>query len=81
MAIDEASAKIRTGAPVDDEEDYALPIWAGVIPVRQVISAAVDDPRLAPGIAFPSHLGDYAAGAGFDDILSRYAAEAYEEAS
>lgn len=81
MEIDEASAKIRTGAPVDDEEDYALPIWAGVIPVHQVIGEVVDDPRLASGIAFPSHLGDYVSGAGFDDILSRYATQAYEEAS
>ncbi len=80
MEIDEASAKIRTGAPVDDEEDYALPIWAGVIPVASVIGAAVDDPRLTPGVAFPPHLGDYVPGAGFDDILSRYATQMYEEA-
>ena len=34
MKIDEASAKVRSGGPVDDDEDYALPIWAGVIPVE-----------------------------------------------
>lgn len=34
MPLDEASAKIRTGGPVDDEEDYALPIWAGVVPLK-----------------------------------------------
>ena len=34
LSLDEASAKVRTGAPGDDEADYALPIWAGVIPVR-----------------------------------------------
>jgi uncharacterized protein len=33
LPIDEASAKIRTGGPVDDEEDYALPVWAGVLPL------------------------------------------------
>jgi nitroimidazol reductase NimA-like FMN-containing flavoprotein (pyridoxamine 5'-phosphate oxidase superfamily) len=81
MEIDEASAKIRSGAPVDDEEDYALPTWAGVIPVRQVIGEAIDDPRLASGIAFPSHLGDYVPGTRFDDILSRYATQMYEETS
>lgn len=34
MKLDEASAKIRKGQPIDDEEDYALPIWAGLIPVE-----------------------------------------------
>ncbi|MFO1195900.1 MAG: pyridoxamine 5'-phosphate oxidase family protein [Burkholderiaceae bacterium] len=49
MAIDEGSAKVRTGGPVDDDADYALPIWAGTIPVRTVLGRPVDDGRLAPG--------------------------------
>ena len=49
LSLDEASAKVRTGPPGDDEEDYALPIWAGVIPVRQQVLAPVDDPRLIAG--------------------------------
>ena len=49
MHIDEAVAKVRSGAPVDDEEDYALPIWAGVFPVKQVLGEPCDDGRLAPG--------------------------------
>lgn len=49
MAIDEGSAKVRTGGPVDDDADYALPIWAGTIPVRTVLGKPVDDGRLAPG--------------------------------
>ena len=49
MHIEEASAKVRTGPPVDEEEDYALPIWGGVIPIRQVLGEPVDDGRLAPG--------------------------------
>ena len=56
MDIDEASAKIRTGPPIDDEEDYALPIWAGVVPVRRVIGEPVPDPRLKAGVAEPDHL-------------------------
>jgi uncharacterized protein len=48
FSIDEASAKIRTGPPLDDEEDYALPIWAGVVPVKLEAQPAVADPRL-PG--------------------------------
>jgi nitroimidazol reductase NimA-like FMN-containing flavoprotein (pyridoxamine 5'-phosphate oxidase superfamily) len=63
MHIDEASAKLRTGGPADDEEDYALPIWAGVIPVRSVTLTAVRDERLLKGVkmqaslAYLSHLG------------------------
>jgi len=50
MSLDEASAKLRTGPPVDDEEDYALPVWAGEIPVRLQAAAPVADPRLGPGV-------------------------------
>ena len=53
MEIEEASAKIRTGPPIDDEEDYALDVWAGEIPLRLSAGAPVPDPRLAPGIPFP----------------------------
>ena len=56
MPIDEASAKIRTGDPADNEEDYALDVWAGVVPIRTVIDPPVDDARLRPGIAAPDYL-------------------------
>jgi nitroimidazol reductase NimA-like FMN-containing flavoprotein (pyridoxamine 5'-phosphate oxidase superfamily) len=56
MEIEEASAKVRTGPPVDDEEDYALPIWAGVVPVKTVIGEPIPDPRLDPSIAAPDNL-------------------------
>ncbi len=58
MAIDEASAKIRTGDPADDEEDYALDIWAGVVPVRTVIDPPINDERLSDGIEVPKELAD-----------------------
>ena len=51
LPIDEASAKLRTGGPVDDEEDHALDTWAGVIPLRTVADAPLTDPDLRPGIA------------------------------
>jgi hypothetical protein len=51
LPLDEASAKIRTGAPLDDEEDYALDVWAGVIPLYTNVGAPIPDARLAPGIA------------------------------
>jgi uncharacterized protein len=50
MALDECSAKVRTGPPVDDDEDYELPVWAGVVPLETVARAPVDDPQLADGI-------------------------------
>lgn len=53
LSIDEASAKIRTGPPVDDAADHALPYWAGVIPLRSVEGAPEPDPALAAGISFP----------------------------
>lgn len=53
MEIEEGAAKVRTGMPVDDEEDYALPIWAGVIPIRTSLGKPVDDGRLAPGTGKP----------------------------
>jgi uncharacterized protein len=43
LELNEASAKIRTGGPIDDEEDYALPVWAGVIPVSMVRGEKVTD--------------------------------------
>ncbi|WP_343561101.1 pyridoxamine 5'-phosphate oxidase family protein [Kiloniella sp. b19] len=43
LDLEEVSAKIRTGDPVDDEEDMELPVWAGVLPVRQVVGLAVHD--------------------------------------
>src|SRR5262245_13627883 len=54
LPIDEASAKVRTGPPVDDEEDYALPVWAGVLPLALVPGAPEPDERLAPGTAVPA---------------------------
>jgi hypothetical protein len=56
MDLDEVSAKIRTGPPVDDEEDYALPVWAGVVPIETVIARAQADPRLLDGVALPCYL-------------------------
>jgi nitroimidazol reductase NimA-like FMN-containing flavoprotein (pyridoxamine 5'-phosphate oxidase superfamily) len=56
LPIAEASAKVRTGPPVDDDEDYALPVWAGVLPLVLGAHAPVADPRLPPGLAPPEHV-------------------------
>ena len=59
MQIVEASAKIRTGPPIDDEEDYALPIWAGTLDFPVAKPVAVPDPRLDPGVAVPDHVTNW----------------------
>jgi len=56
IPIDEASVKIRTGGPVDEEEDYELPIWAGVLPARTGYAAAIPDPRNEPSLDVPAHV-------------------------
>ncbi len=62
LKLEEASAKVRSGPPGDDEEDYALPIWAGVIPVKMQVLPPVDDPRLLPGLTPPAHITDFKIG-------------------
>jgi len=59
MPIDEASAKVRTGPPLDDEDDYALRAWAGVIPLSIAAGAPQADPRLPAGIAAPAYAHGY----------------------
>jgi nitroimidazol reductase NimA-like FMN-containing flavoprotein (pyridoxamine 5'-phosphate oxidase superfamily) len=59
MPLDEASAKIRTGGVVDDEEDYALAVWAGVLPLRIVADRPIPDERLAESISVPESIRDY----------------------
>lgn len=53
LPLDEVSAKMRTGGPIDDEEDYALPVWAGIVPVRTQMGEPVADGRVAEGIPAP----------------------------
>jgi nitroimidazol reductase NimA-like FMN-containing flavoprotein (pyridoxamine 5'-phosphate oxidase superfamily) len=50
LNIEDASAKIRTGPPKDDKADYQLPIWAGVIPIEQILREPIPDPELIPGL-------------------------------
>lgn len=59
MPLDEASAKVRTGPPKDDEEDYALPIWAGVLPLETRPGRVEPDPRLAQEVEMPRHVAEF----------------------
>jgi nitroimidazol reductase NimA-like FMN-containing flavoprotein (pyridoxamine 5'-phosphate oxidase superfamily) len=54
--IEEASAKVRTGPPLDDDEDYSLDIWAGVVPLKQERKQPVPDAKLKQGILLPDYL-------------------------
>lgn len=56
LKLEEVAAKIRSGPPLDEEEDYDLDVWAGVVPIETVIGAPQDDPRLKSGIAVPQNL-------------------------
>lgn len=59
LPIEEASAKIRTGDPKDDEEDYEMNVWAGVVPLETFAGEPVPDTKLAEGIEIPEHVREY----------------------
>jgi uncharacterized protein len=59
MELKEVSAKVRNGPPGDDEEDYVLPIWAGVIPMHSQVSEPIPCPRLIAGVEMPDHVKGY----------------------
>ena len=59
IPLDEASAKVRIGPPIDDEADYALDVWAGVVPLSLDAHAPISDPRLGARIAVPSYARFY----------------------
>jgi nitroimidazol reductase NimA-like FMN-containing flavoprotein (pyridoxamine 5'-phosphate oxidase superfamily) len=60
LPIEEASAKVRSGPPLDEEADYELGAWAGVIPLRTRAEAPEGDSRLRPGIEAPPYVASYA---------------------
>lgn len=55
MDLTECVAKVRTGMPIDDDQDYALPIWAGVLPVQTAVLGPVSDPKNLPGLDAPTY--------------------------
>ena len=59
LPIEEGSAKIRTGQPLDDEEDYALPIWAGELPLKVTAGNPIADSKMDTAIAIPENLTNY----------------------
>jgi uncharacterized protein len=59
LPIEEFSAKVRQGPPIDDKEDYSFPTWAGVIPLNLIAGEAVSDERLLEGISVPEYASNY----------------------
>jgi nitroimidazol reductase NimA-like FMN-containing flavoprotein (pyridoxamine 5'-phosphate oxidase superfamily) len=59
LLIEEFSAKVRTGPPIDDEEDYSFPTWAGVVPIEMKIGSPIADARLVPGQTPPEYARSY----------------------
>mgnify|MGYP002622661214 CR=1 FL=1 len=80
MAIEEASGKIRSKGVADEEEDYALPIYAACFPVTQVIGAAEPCPRLPAGVARPPSLAGFTPGRKLDELMSESYRAAYATA-
>lgn len=70
MEIEEASAKIRTGQPVDDDEDYALPVWAGVINFKTIVAGISPDPKNLTSVEMPPGLAPYTDGRLVDETLT-----------
>ena len=59
IQIDEASAKVRVGAPVDDEEDYTLPVWAGLLPLQEMPLAPIRDELQSGDVPLPASVAQY----------------------
>ncbi|HLO30856.1 MAG TPA: pyridoxamine 5'-phosphate oxidase family protein [Anaerolineales bacterium] len=59
IKIDEASAKVRVGPPVDEQEDYALPVWAGILPLQELPLSPIRDELLPEKIALPEYITQY----------------------
>ena len=59
LPITEFSAKVRQGPPIDDEEDYSFPTWAGVVPLKMQTGAPINDPRLDPACEVPLYAKNY----------------------
>ncbi|MFV2064717.1 MAG: pyridoxamine 5'-phosphate oxidase family protein, partial [Chloroflexota bacterium] len=56
VSLERASAKVRSGPPHDEEEDYAWPVWAGVLPINSSVGQPEPDPRLSADIELPANV-------------------------
>ena len=71
FSIEEASSKVRRGPPLDDESDYGLPVWAGVLPLEIKSRPPIPDDKLVEGITLPDYVRRYDARfAGHTEIMN-----------
>ena len=59
IKIDEASAKVRMGPPIDEQEDYALPVWAGVLPLQELPLSPIRDELQSQDVPLPEYIAGY----------------------
>jgi hypothetical protein len=59
IKIEEASAKVRFGPPLDEQEDYSLPVWAGVLPLREMPLSPIRDTLQTESISLPGYISKY----------------------
>jgi hypothetical protein len=59
IKINEASAKVRIGPPVDEQEDYSLPVWAGVLPLQEIALSPIRDEPLPEDVPLPEYVAQY----------------------
>ena len=59
IRIEEASAKVRVGPPIDEEEDYALPVWSGVLPLQEMPLIPIQDEVQAKDVILPEYIAQY----------------------
>lgn len=78
MDIERAAAKIRAGGVADDEEDYALPVYAESLPVHTVLGEPEPCPRLPPSVTRPDHLAGYQKGRSLEDALAESHKRAFD---
>ena len=71
MKIEQASAKIRAAPPMDDDEDYSIPVWAGVVPIHTTIGSLIPCARMNGEIAPGIDIADYAEGAAVSDVFAK----------
>jgi hypothetical protein len=69
MEIEQASGKIRNEPVHDDEEDYAVPAWTALLPIRTVLGAAEECPRQMEGVTRPDDMSGYVAGRNLDEVM------------
>jgi nitroimidazol reductase NimA-like FMN-containing flavoprotein (pyridoxamine 5'-phosphate oxidase superfamily) len=81
MAIEQASGKIRTEPVHDDEEDYAVPAWTALLPIRTVLGEPEECPRQMEGVTKPAEMSDWVAGRRLDDVMLTTYRKLYPEGS